>query len=135
MVSIKPGRGPSMMGGFGAIAGAVFAVFWTLMTASMGAPAFFPIIGVLMIFLCAGQAVYHFYNATQKNRMSVFDITQRGEEPDPIATAMGRETHGRSPERHNPTGEPRQFEGSFCPFCGKPVEETFDFCPHCGKDI
>ena len=43
MKHVKPGRGPSAMGAFGAIIAVIFGIFWTVSTASMGAPAFFPL--------------------------------------------------------------------------------------------
>jgi len=36
MKSIKPGRGPSMMGGIAGVFVAVFGVFWTIMATAMG---------------------------------------------------------------------------------------------------
>ena len=51
MKHVKPGRGPSAMGAFGAIIAVIFGIFWTVSTASMGAPAFFPIFGVLFIII------------------------------------------------------------------------------------
>ena len=35
MKSITPGRGPSMMGGFGALASVAFGVIWTLQTQAL----------------------------------------------------------------------------------------------------
>ena len=66
MKHVKPGRGPSAMGAFGAIIAVIFGIFWTVSTASMGAPAFFPIFGVLFIIIGIVQAVYNFKNATGK---------------------------------------------------------------------
>ena len=37
MKSIKPGRGPSMMGGLGSIFAGVFGVIWTMAAVQMGA--------------------------------------------------------------------------------------------------
>ena len=37
MKSIKPGRGPSMMGGVGSVIAAIFGVFWTIGAVQMGA--------------------------------------------------------------------------------------------------
>ena len=51
MKHVKPGRGPSAMGAFGAIIAVIFGIFWTVSTASMGAPAFFPIFGVIFILI------------------------------------------------------------------------------------
>ena len=76
MRSVKPGRGPSMMGGIGAVIAIVFGVVWTLSAAQMGAPGFFPLFGVLFILVGVVQAVYNFKNAGSKNRFSAFDITE-----------------------------------------------------------
>lgn len=49
MKSVKPGRGPSMMGGFGGIFAAIFGVFWIGGAASIGAPAPFLLFGVVLL--------------------------------------------------------------------------------------
>ena len=64
MKSIKPGRGPSAMGAMGSIIAVIFGIFWTIAAASMGAPFFFPLFGVLFIIMGIVQAVYNFKNAT-----------------------------------------------------------------------
>ena len=51
MKSIKPGRGPSAMGAMGSVVAIIFGIFWTIMAASMGAPLFFPIFGVIFILI------------------------------------------------------------------------------------
>ena len=58
MKHIKPGRGPSAMGGIGAVAAAVFGIFWTAI-----APGFMKAFGVIFIVIAIAQAVYHFKNA------------------------------------------------------------------------
>jgi hypothetical protein len=134
MYSIKPGRGPSLMGGIGGIAAAIFGVIWTIGAASMGAPGFFVLFGVVFVGMATAGVIYNFYNATQKNRMSDFDITSANEESDPIAQALGHSSD--TPDRkRSGSGFPRKFEGDFCPFCGANVRSEFDFCPKCGKDI
>ena len=134
MYSVKPGRGPSLMGGIGGIAVAIFGVIWTVGAASMGAPGFFVLFGVVFIIMAIAGVIYNLYNATQKNRMSTFDITSGSEELDPIARAMGHTPHG--PAKDGSEGsKPRKFEGEFCPFCGAKVTSEFDYCPKCGKDI
>ena len=79
MRSIKPGRGPSMMGAVGAIGAAIFGVFWIGMAISMGAPIIIPAFGVIFIGMAIAQAVYNYKNATSKNRYSAFDITDEQE--------------------------------------------------------
>ncbi len=83
MKSIKPGRGPSMMGGLGSIFAGVFGVIWTMAAVQMGA-GIFALFGVVFILFAVLQAVYQFKNATGENRYSEFDITEDGEEPDPL---------------------------------------------------
>ena len=51
MKSVKPGRGPSAMGAVGSVIAVIFGIFWTITAASMGAPFFFPLFGVLFIIL------------------------------------------------------------------------------------
>ena len=60
MKSVKPGRGPSAMGAVGSVIVVIFGIFWTITAASMGAPFFFPLFGVLFVILGIVQAVYHF---------------------------------------------------------------------------
>lgn len=136
MYSVKPGRGPSAMGAIGGIFAAVFGVIWTIGAASMGAPGFFVLFGVMFVVMAIVGVAYNAYNATQKDRMSNLDITTGHEEPDPIARAMGHVSHThtqRPTQTENDT--PRRFEGDFCPFCGVKVSSEFDYCPKCGKDI
>jgi len=103
MYSVKPGRGPSIMGAIGGVVAAVFAVIWTVGAASKGAPGFFVLFGVVFVIMAIAGVIYNLYNATQKNRISTFDITKGSEEPDPIAQAMG---HGCGPDcRHGAVGE------------------------------
>ena len=87
MKSIKPGRGPSMMGGLGSIFAGVFGVIWTMAAVQMGA-GIFALFGVVFIVFAVLQAVYQFKNATGENRYSEFDITEDGEEPDPLEKRM-----------------------------------------------
>lgn len=128
MKSIKPGRGPSMMGGVGSVFCAVFGIIWTIAAASMGAPAFFPLFGVCFVILGIAQAVYQFSNAGRKNRYSIFDITDDVEEPDPLNQRFGagsQDEHARS----------AMAGASFCPYCGARAEEGYVFCRGCGKKL
>lgn len=120
MKSIKPGRGPSAMGAMGSVIGVIFGIVWTVSAASMGAPAIFPVFGVLFITVGIAQAVYNFKNATGENRFSAFDITEDGEEPDPLDR--------RAPSE--PSGEYR-----FCPYCGAKFGSGFVFCGKCGRRL
>jgi hypothetical protein len=126
MYSIKPGRGPSAAGVVGGIIGAVFGVFWTFFAASIGAPWFFVLFGVVFVGMAIASCFYNFHNATSQNRFSNFDIVQSGVEPDPLnprARAAGS----------GPT--PPAAADAFCPYCGAALSTQFNFCPKCGKPV
>ena len=73
MKSVKPGRGPSMMGGVIGIFMIGFGILWTVFAAQ--ASGIFAIFGVLWTCIAVTITVYNFKNATGKNRHSQFDIT------------------------------------------------------------
>lgn len=139
MKSIKPGRGPSGMSFIGSIIAVVFGVFWTIIAASMMANAPFGIIGLIfplfgVIFIIAGivQAVYHFKNATGKNRYSEFDITDSTEEGDPTDKWINNSID------HEQFNEPKKYQNAvanFCPYCGAQLQTEYKFCPKCGQEI
>lgn len=122
MKSIKPGRGPSAMGAMGSIIAVIFGIFWTIAAASMGAPFFFPLFGVLFIIMGIVQAVYNFKNATGEHRFSEFDIVDGAEEPDPLE----RRFHSKGPE---------SSAYRFCPYCGARLGAEFEFCGKCGRRL
>ncbi|NLG83542.1 MAG: zinc ribbon domain-containing protein [Firmicutes bacterium] len=105
------------MVGIGGILVAIFGVVWTCSAISIGAPPFFPLFGAVFVLVVIGMAVYNFYNAIARNRVSDFDITAGDEETDPIAQALG------------------YAPGEYCPFSGTKVGTDFACCPKCGKDI
>lgn len=136
MKSIKPGRGPSALSAAGSGGAVIFGVFWTIFAFIITKDAPFPFISVIfplfgVIFIGFGiiNAIYHFKNATGKNRMSLLDITNETEEPDPLNQYFGK-NRNKTPEKGV-----RKFEGDYCPYCGNQVQKDFDFCPKCGKDI
>ena len=127
MKSIKPGRGPSMMGGVMGIVVAVFGVIWTAAAISMGAPLPFALFGVVFIAVAVYGAVYNFKNATGENRYSLYDITEDGEEPDPFDEKFGK-------KRCAPTSS-ADSQNRFCPYCGCALQKDFVFCNSCGKKL
>ncbi len=123
MKSIKPGRGPSMMGGVMSLFVGVFGIIWTVIAAGMGGGAF-ALFGVVFILVAVVQAIYHFKNATGKNRYSAYDITDGAEEPDPLNQRFG--------ERPEPATDE---DSAFCPYCGTPAEGDYLYCHKCGKKL
>jgi len=123
------------MGGVGSVFMAIFGLIFLSAVSSMGAPPVFTLFAVAFVLLAVCTAIYGFYNALARNRMTEYDITDRNEEIDPIASGLG---YQRSTENEGSVGQkdkPRKYEGDFCPFCGASVSSDFDFCPKCGKDI
>lgn len=146
MKSVKPGRGPSMMGAFGSAAAALVGVFWTIGAASMGAPGFFVAFGFIFIAIGVVNAIYNFKNATSQNRYSAFDITSENEEPDPLNEFFGRGSENPernrnvsvqevSPTKHDESSIGDESEKAFCPYCGAEVEKDFTYCMKCGKKL
>lgn len=131
MKSIKPGRGPSMMGAFGSAAVSVFGIIWTISAMSMGAPFFFALFGLIFVAMGIAQTVYNFKNATSKNRYSAFDITDENEEPDPLNEMFNDSQSGQPGED---AGEENRGV-AFCPYCGAEVEAGFTYCAKCGKKL
>ena len=131
MKSIKPGRGPSFMGGIGAVFAALFGVFWTIMAVSMGA-AFMAPFGLLFIGIAVVQAIYNFKNATGENRYSAFDIVEGTEEVDPLNERFGS-SKSASTESFESAGV--DVDSEFCPYCGVKVSKEFEFCHKCGKKL
>ncbi|MBQ8752884.1 MAG: zinc ribbon domain-containing protein [Clostridia bacterium] len=125
MKSIKPGRGPSMMGGIAGIFMIGFGILWTVITAQ--GSGIFALFGVLWTGIAVVMTVYNFRNATGKNRYSQFDITEGDEEPDPLNERFGE---SREPEK---AGE--ESDSRFCPYCGTPVHKDFSYCNSCGKKL
>ncbi len=140
------------MGAAGSVVGIVFGLFWTLFTIVLTKDApfpinvIFPLFGILFVVMGIIQAVYHYKNATGKHRMSIVDIVEGHEEPDPLdrmrrqgyqttASPSFTEAGRNSMSDVEGLSTTRRYEGDFCPFCGKKVERKFDYCPYCGKDI
>jgi hypothetical protein len=97
MHSIKPGRGPSFMGGVGSLFAVGFGIIWTIIAFEITQDSPFPVVGWAfplfgIVFIISGlaSAAYNFFNATTKKRLSIIDITSPGEEPDPLNSHFGR---------------------------------------------
>lgn len=110
------------MGGVAAIAAGIFGVFWTCMALWIGAGPF-ALFGLVFIAIAIMQAVFHFKNATGKNRYSAYDIVDHTEESDPLNNRFG------APQ------EKKDADGNFCPYCGEKVGDDFVFCGECGKKL
>ncbi|MBQ8293010.1 MAG: zinc-ribbon domain-containing protein [Bacilli bacterium] len=126
MKSIKPGRGPSRNSGVMGIFAALFGVFWTIIAVSMGAFIMIPF-GLIFIGVAIYQAVYNFRNAKSKNRHSLFDITEDGEEPDPLNEQYGI--------NHTDYEFDPKDDSNYCPYCGNKVKDDYTYCNDCGKKL
>lgn len=140
MKSIKPGRGPSGMSFAGSIAAIVFGIFWTIIAAVMTSDSpfgiiglVFPLFGVIFIVMGIIQAVYHYKNATGKDRFSIIDITDSSEEGDPSDKWIKRDTRDEEgTEKQKTTGS----DFNYCPYCREQLEKSdYVYCPKCGKTL
>ena len=123
MKSIKPGRGPSFMGGIFNVIGIVFGVLWMGIAIYMDAFIMIPF-GLLFIAVAVFNAIYNFKNATGKNRYSQYDIVDEDEESDPFNERFGIEKRSETPAK-----------GRYCPWCGAKNEDDYRFCKDCGKEL
>ncbi|MFW6029281.1 MAG: zinc ribbon domain-containing protein [Halanaerobiales bacterium] len=126
MKSIKPGRGPSMMGAVGSVIAVIFGIAWIGVVDSMNAPSFFILFGVLFVIMGIVNVVYNLTNATNKNRFSIYDFVDSKEERDPLDKYSKKESN----IKHN-----NSQQGLFCPYCGNRNEEDFDYCVKCGREL
>ena len=133
MKSIKPGRGPSMMNGLGSVFVGILGVIWTIGAASMGAPAFFSLFGIVFVGIAIVQAVYNFNNATSKDRFSEFDIVDETEESDPLQKLVHKKSDTDSMPKKGTSLDSQ--DSAFCPYCGAKLGEGFQFCSKCGNKI
>ena len=123
MKSVKPGRGPSMMGGIYSVFAAVFGVVWTAL-----APGAMKLFGICFILLAIVQAAYHFRNAAANKRFSLYDITEQEEEKDPLQAYMDQTA--QEDGRREAGGS-----GGFCPYCGAKADASYVYCRVCGKKL
>jgi hypothetical protein len=133
MYSIKPGRGPSIIGAVAALViGVPFVIFWISQASQMGAPGFFIFFGFGFLVLLLVQIGKGFYNATSANRVSEFDITTQREETDPF-DRLAPGFPGAGPASATAPFTSKSSANCFCPFCGTELARDFRFCPKCGK--
>ncbi len=126
MKSIKPGRGPSMMGTVGSVISVIFGIAWIGIVDSMGAPSIFVFFGILFVILGVVNVVYNLTNATSKNRFSVYDLVDSNEERDPLDRYIKKETISK---------KQNDIEDFFCPYWGYRGKKDFDFCVKCGEKL
>lgn len=124
MKSVKPGRGPSMMGGVAGIFMIIIGVGWTV--AAFQLHWLMALFGICWTGIAVGNTIYNFKNAKGKNRYSAYDIVDGFEEPDPL-----NQRYGNSAASYQRPGTSSRF----CPYCGKETNSDFDFCPGCGKQL
>lgn len=116
MQHLKPGRGPSAMSALGGIVGILFGIFWTIMAYSMTRDApgpvgtFFPLFGVLFVVIGIVNVAYNLYNTTQKDRLSVLDITSSDEESDPLNHLVNGNASSRSAAGESAEDKLRELE-------------------------
>lgn len=125
MKSIKPGRGPSMMGGIIGVFMIGFGIVWTALASQAGGA--FVLFGVFWTCIAIVTTIYNFKNATNKNRYSQFDIVNETEEPDPLNVRFG---NSNIQQENVDT-----IENRFCPYCGNKVADRYRFCNQCGKEL
>lgn len=124
MKSIKRGRGISIVNAIESAGAIIFGIIWISGVISIDAPYYFVLVGLLAIGLAIVQLIYHFVNATRKNRMSLYDITDNYEE-DPFNQYF---------EEQEQTSTDVKAE-RYCPYCGTPSDKKHQFCAQCGKRL
>lgn len=132
MKSIKRGRMPSVMSGVvGIIMALIFFVMAVDVSRNFEEVAIVPVLmGIAVLVI----SIFELVSATRKNRFSEYDITEGGEEPDPLNGYFGNERSG-SVENGNAADGVGAKQAAFCPYCGAHVESEYEFCPSCGKRL
>lgn len=135
MKSIKRGRASSMTSGIvGIVMSMVFFGMALQVSDSFGEFAFMPMIMGLIVL---GVSIAEIIGATRKNRFSEYDITDDGEEPDPLNQYYGGQAQSTQ-NWQSPTFTPAQSgmaAQSYCPYCGTRIEQGYAYCPSCGKRL
>lgn len=150
MTSVKPGRGPSFVGGMTSLIAALVGFVWFLSARRimggigglLGPGQIFPLFGLLFTIFALANAVYNFRNATSENRHSLVDITDAYDEPDPLDPRLRRQRHNSAhvsnPHTTTDTSSGstvKESSGGFCPYCGRGVDDQFSYCPGCGRRL
>ena len=99
--------------------------------AKSGAPTPFVLMGLVFVVIAGSNVIISLMNATGENRFSLYDITEEGEEPDPLEEVLNKKekTAAQKEEEERPT------ETAFCPYCGAKAEKDYAFCRSCGKKL
>ena len=127
MKSIKPGRAPSKLGFIGSICAAAFGILWILIALKTRSGPFV-LFGIPFVVLAVALAIYHFRNANSENRYSLYDVTEDGEEPDPLNERILPASDAQ-PQGETPSGR------AYCPYCGAKTAPDHNFCQSCGKRL
>ncbi len=85
------------MGAVGSGFAIIFGIFWTIFAYALTRESpfplvgfIFPLFGVLFVGMGVFQLIYNLKNTVSKDRFSVMDITEPGEESDPLERRFGR---------------------------------------------
>lgn len=100
----------NLMGGVFAL---LFGIFWISTAVSMGAPAVFPLFGLLFIAIAA---------------WTIFSSLRSGKGSPPAAVDPAKPPEAPDLDEHH------EYSG-YCPYCGSPVEKGHGFCSVCGKRL
>ncbi len=140
MKSIKPGRGPSKRSFVSSIFGVVFGVIWTIAALGIAFVSgfnffalLFPLFGVCFVAMAIYDARIAWQNAHGKDRMSLYDVVDSHEEPDPWSPDYEQQKQHQNRETARQSHD--REEANFCPYCGKPIEKDYRFCKYCGKSL
>lgn len=96
------------------IFGLIFAIFWCITAASMGA-WFMLIFGIPFV----GMMIHRIYVLVQMTKKDETQAQNRQADP-----------------WDRPAEAPKaQSGGNFCPYCGSAIQEGFAFCPKCGRRL
>jgi len=114
----KEKRAGKAMGIGASIFAVLFAIFWCILAASMGA-WFMLVFGIPFV----SMAVYRLYVCIQYAKADSKSTQQKQTDP------WDHPVPDRIPPRDNSTSA----AGKFCPYCGGGIQDTFEFCPKCGR--